>query len=57
MDLSFMNEEKRISMLWKFIEEIVKTDQKQGMTDHTFRQIIGQKASMLLYCEKKEDKK
>ena len=57
MDLSFMNEEKRISMLWKFIEKIVKKNQKQGMTDRKFRIDIASEASMLLYCEKKEDKK
>ena len=57
MDLPFMSEEKEIAILYKFIENIVKKNQKQGMTDREFRIDIASEASMLLYYEKKEDKK
>jgi len=52
-----MSEEKEIAILYKFIENIVKKNQKQGMTDREFRIDIASEASMLLYYEKKEDKK
>jgi len=49
-----MSEEKEIAILYKFIENIVKKNQKQGMTDREFRIDVASEASMLYnYKDKK----